>query len=193
MKLRLLAIAAIAASSLTVFAGSKQARQITPQPLMTCDLSGADADFLSTAAKTQQVQLLVGQIASARASESELQLLGKALFEDADRERDALAQLAAEKQFPIAAIRSPEVQALLNRLLKLAGTKLDKKLLDTILANEKQRAAAYGAAMASSDEKISAYAVEHYPSVQENLLLVSKLAGVPLPKELPPVAEPPAK
>jgi len=190
--MKFLAIAAVfAATSFPVLAGSKVAKELTPQPLMTTELSGAEAEFLSTAAKTQQVQLLVGQIASSRASEAELKLLGKALYEDADRERDALAQLAADKQFPVTVIRAPETQLLLKRLLKLSGAKLDKKLLETILANGKERAAAYEAALASNDAKIRDYATEHYPAVQENLLLASKLAGAPLPKELPPVAEPP--
>jgi len=192
--MKLLAIAAVfAATSFPVLAGSKVAKELAPQPLITTELSGAEAEFLSTAAKTQQVQLLVGQIASSRASEAELKLLGKALYEDADRERDALAQLAADKQFPVTVIRAPETQLLLKRLLKLSGAKLDKKLLETILANGKERAAAYEAALASNDAKIRDYATEHYPAVQENLLLVSKLAGAPMPKELPPVAEPPAR
>jgi hypothetical protein len=184
---------AILAAALPAQAGTREVRPLTPQPLLTCDLNGADAEFLSAAAKLQQLQMLVAGIANSRASESQLQLLGKALVEDGQSEQIALAQLAALKQFPISVIRAPEARVLGKKLARLSGVKLDKLLLTTILSIEKQRAAIYQAGSTSSDSKISAFATDRATAVQENLLLASKLAGSALPKTLPAIAEPPVK
>ncbi|MGC3990263.1 MAG: hypothetical protein QM796_11390 [Chthoniobacteraceae bacterium] len=62
----------------TASAAPATAKALNPQPLITTEMNGADAEFLSTAAKTQQLQMLVAQLASTKAAESQLQLLGKA-------------------------------------------------------------------------------------------------------------------
>jgi len=189
-----LAIPAVCCLSMaTGLAAPAVAKVLNPQPLITTEINGADAEFLSTAAQTQQLQMLVARLASTKATENQLQLLGKALYEDGVSEKDSLAQLAADRQFPITVIQSSEAHTLSKNLARLNGMKLDKKLLETIVSLEQQRSAAYQAASTSTDPKIRDFALTRYAAVQENLLLASKLAGVPMPKPLAPIAEPPPR
>jgi len=158
------------------------AAQEAGAPAMSSPASStsADAKFLKEAADGGMAEVELGQLASEKASSSDVKQFGQRMVEDHGKANNELKQLATEKHVDLPAEPSAKHKATKARLEKLSGDQFDKAYMADMLKDHKKDVAAFEKESSSAtDPDIKSFATKTLPTLQAHLKQAQSLASGP--------------
>ena len=162
--------------------------------LITSDLGGRDLRFLTDAIEHGKTQLYLGELARTKATSDQVKAVGEALASTQAEENRKLVRLGAMKGVNLSADEPHGKKALEARLAKLSGPKLEKTILEEIVAVNTRAVATYEAAVETQDDDIKAFVDQGLPLAEEKLRLAGKMTGMaPRPPKAPAPEAPAAE
>jgi putative membrane protein len=156
------------------------AAQEAGAPTMSSPASStsADAKFLKEAADGGMAEVELGQLASEKASSSDVKQFGQRMVEDHGKANDELKQLATEKHVDLPAEPSAKHKATKARLEKLSGDQFDKAYMADMLKDHKKDVAAFEKESRSAkDPDIKSFATKTLPTLQAHMKQAQSLAS----------------
>jgi predicted outer membrane protein len=154
-----------------------EAEESAHPPLITSELGGRDLTFLTNAIEHGKTQLYLGELARTKATSEQVKAVGEALASTQAEENRKLIQLGAMKGVNLSSEPPHAKKALDARLEKLTGPKLEKTLLEEIVAINQRAVATYEAAVESQDDDIKAFVEQGLPLAEEKLRAAGKMTG----------------
>jgi putative membrane protein len=153
------------------------AQQETSSPSTAASsIAQADAKFMKEAADGGMAEVELGQLASEKASSSDVKQFGQRMVEDHGKANDELKQLAAQKHVDLPAEPSAKHKAAKARLEKLAGEQFDKAYVADMLKDHKKDVSAFEKqSRAAKDPDVKSFAAKTLPTLQDHLKRVQSL------------------
>jgi predicted outer membrane protein len=151
-----------------------------PHPgLITSELLGKDLEFLTNTIELGRVQSWLVKMAQEKAETPEVRSLGGALSEIQADENKFVAKLAAAKGVVVPSAGAPvgEEKKISATLTRLSGSKLEKALLEEIVAAAQKSVSQYEVGLKSSDADIKRLAEQMLPAAKGRLQFASKASG----------------
>jgi predicted outer membrane protein len=164
-----------------------EAEENAHPPLITSELGGRDLTFLTNAIEHGKTQLYLGELARTKATSEQVKAVGEALASTQAEENRKLIRLGAMKGVNLSSEPPHAKKGLDARLEKLSGPKLEKTLLEEIVAINQRAVATYEAAVESHDDDIKAFVDQGLPLAEEKLRVAGKMAGT-APRQPKPAA-----
>jgi putative membrane protein len=161
----------------TIFQGICFAALLAPMAFAATSLSGADKQFLITAARTDMVEAHEGQMAENQAARPDVKDFGKTLVQDHTQSYEELTALAAKTGVSIPKGINSAKERSISPLLRLKGDKFDKTFSRDEVTEHRGALAAYKREAASGhDPAIKAFAEQRIPILEKHLNLAEECA-----------------
>ena len=140
--------------------------------------SSADTKFLQEAADGGMAEVELGQLASEKASSSDVKQFGQRMVEDHGKANAELKQLASQKHVDLPAEPSAKHKSTKARLEKLSGDQFDKAYMADMLKDHKKDVAAFEKESRSAkDPDVKSFAAKTLPTLQDHLKQAQSLAS----------------
>ena len=128
------------------------------------------ADFLTTAMKGDNSEVMLGKLAASKGSSQGLKDFAQMLVDDHAKHKTRVVQLAGTMNVATTDATKPEADAQHEKLQGMSGAAFDRAFLDAAIENHKKGIAAYQAEAASSDPAaVTDLAKETIPALQKHL------------------------
>jgi len=149
----------------------------SPPALITSDLGGRDLLFLTSALDHGQTLVYLSDLAKSKAETEQVKAVGDVLSSTQVEENKMLARLATMKGITLSATEAATKKKLAAKLDKLTGPKLDKALMEEIIATSEKAVSTFEVAAQTKDADIKAFVDRGLPMAKEKLLIVNKVTG----------------
>jgi putative membrane protein len=137
----------------------------------------ADHQFIKQAAEGGMAEVELGQLASEKASNSEVKKFGQRMVEDHQKANDRLKEIAAKKGVDLPTEPNSKQKATKERLSKLSGEAFDKAYVETMLTDHKKDVAEFQKESSNGrDPDVKQFASVTLPTLQDHLREVESIA-----------------
>lgn len=144
----------------------------------TTSASPSDAKFLKEAADGGMAEVELGQLASQKASSSDVKQFGQRMVEDHGKANDELKQLATQKHVDLPAEPSAKHKATKARLEQLSGEQFDKAYVADMIKDHKKDVGDFQKESTSAkDPDVKNFAAKTLPTLQDHLKQVQSLSS----------------
>lgn len=166
MRIRSTGIAAVTALGLAVQLAA-----------MAANLSPQDQKFLKDAAQGGMAEVMLGEMASKKATEDSVKQFGQMMVKDHTKANKQLKELATEKGFRLPADVGPEHKALAARLEKLSGSEFDRTYMKEMVEDhEKDVKEFQKEADSGRDADVKKWAGKTVPTLEMHLKMAKETA-----------------
>ena len=140
-------------------------------------LSAMDQHFMKEAAEGGMAEVELGNLASQKASSSEVKHFGERMVQDHTKANDQLKQIASSKGVKLPSEPSHAQMAEKKRLEKLSGTQFDKAYMDAMLKDHKKDVADFQKeSQSGKDPDLKSFASQTLPTLQDHLKQAQSVA-----------------
>jgi putative membrane protein len=136
------ALAAIAAMSVVACAGSdtrnETARETTPGTAGTAGTANIDRDFVENQLADGQAEIVLGQLAAQRASNTDVRQFGEMMVRDHQEAAEELKQIASKHNIELSTSLDDDHNDLRERLSKLSGAEFDREYIKAMVEDHEE-------------------------------------------------------
>jgi len=145
-------------------------------------LSSTDQDFINKAAEGGLMEVTLGQLAAAKATNSDVRDFGNRMVSDHGTANDELTQLAADKGITLPTQPGAPAQKASNELSSKMGKAFDKAYMSNMVKDHEKDVADFKkAANEVQDPDLKAWVTKTLPTLEEHLrqakLVAAKVKG----------------
>lgn len=137
---------------------------------MAANLSPQDQKFVKEAAQGGMAEVMLGQMASKKATVDSVKQFGQMMVKDHTKANNQLKQLTTEKGVRLPTDVAPEHKALAARLEKLSGSEFDRAYMKEMVEDHEKDVKAFEKQVDSGrDADVKAWASKTLPTLQMHL------------------------
>jgi putative membrane protein len=132
----------------------------------------ADSHFVMEAAQGGMAEVELGELASQKASSSDVKQFAQRMVSDHGKANDELKTLAQSKNITLPTTPNAEAKATKDRLSKLDGAAFDRAYMQHMLTDHRKDVAAFRTESKSGkDADVKSWAAKTLPTLEEHLKL----------------------
>jgi len=133
-------------------------------------LDPADKDFVMKAAQGGMAEVMLGQMASSKATNADVKNFGNRMVSDHGKANDELKQLAQTKGMALPADADKESKEMSDKLSKLSGKDFDKEYISGMVEDHEKDVKEFEkASKDAKDPDLKAWAAKTLPTLQDHL------------------------
>jgi putative membrane protein len=173
-----LLLTAIALSCADVAAAQTKDPGTKPAPADTKSaLSGGDRKFVMDAAKGGALEVELGKLAEAQASDAAVKQFGQRMVQDHGKANQELMQLAQSKGISVPTQPEGMHQRVQQRLSKLTGAEFDRAYVKAMVQDHEKDVKEFRRmSKQARDPELKAWTAQTLPTLEEHLRMVKDLA-----------------
>jgi putative membrane protein len=135
-----------------------------------------DQTFVHMASSGGLAEVQLGQLAAERAASPDVKQFGQRMVTDHTKANQELAEIARNKNMPVATDLDPKHQAMEDKLAKLQGAAFDREYLMGQVADHEQAVALFkNQVKEGKDADLKTFASKTLPTLQDHLKTVRAL------------------
>jgi putative membrane protein len=139
-------------------------------------LTPKDYKFVNDAAQAGSTEVTLGQLASEKATATQVRDFGKRMVQDHQKANDELKALAAKKGAVVMDTPTKKDEREIDRLKGLSGVEFDKAYVKAMVEAHKQAVKEFQQASAKADDMdLRDWATKTLPTLQEHLQMIQNL------------------
>ena len=143
--------------------------------LTTSSLSAGDKEFMMKAAIGGMAEVMMGQMASAKATDAGVKAFGNRMVTDHSKANDELKALAAQKGMSLPTDVDAEHKDKSDKMSQKSGKDFDKAYMDDMVKDhEKDVAEFQKASQSAADADLKAWAAKTLPTLQDHLKMAKE-------------------
>jgi putative membrane protein len=136
----------------------------------TANRMGSDHTFVTKAAQGGLAEVKLGQLATQKASSSDVKAFGQQMVDDHSKANDELKQLASTKGITLPTDTDAKHQATYDRLSKLSGAEFDRAYMKDMVSDHKEDVSEFRTeSQRGSDPDVKAWAAKTLPTLEHHL------------------------
>ncbi|MFY9824581.1 MAG: DUF4142 domain-containing protein [Thermoanaerobaculia bacterium] len=156
----------------------------TTKTTATSGLTAADRKFFTNASQGGMLEVELGKIAAAKASNADVKTFGQRMVDDHSKANDQLKQLAAQKSVTLSDKLSPAKQKVVDKYNKLSGAAFDSSYMSNMVTDHKEDVAEFQReAKSGKDSDLKSWAQTTLPTLQDHLKMAEDTKAKLHPKK----------
>ncbi len=150
------------------------------------NLSAADKKFMTEAAQGGLAEVQLGQLASKRATKSEVKQYAQRMVQDHTQVNTQLKQLASQKGVTLPTTIGKENLKVKQQLSQLSGTRFSKAYINDMVKDHVKDVSLFqNEAQNGQYPDVKAFAAQALPTLQEHLQMAKSIANPTTPSSTP--------
>jgi putative membrane protein len=180
-KITALGFAGLLAVMAPAFAASahKATTEKTPSSHSTTKaLDHSDKKFLTEAAEGGMMEVELGKLAAAQASDPDVKAFGQKMVDDHTKANDKLKQLAADKGLTLPADMGMSEKHMMKEIQEKKGADFDRMYMSAMVKDHKKDVSDFDhASKSAKDSDVKAFASDTLPTLKDHLSMAQTTAG----------------
>ncbi|GAA0560604.1 DUF4142 domain-containing protein [Rhizomicrobium electricum] len=145
--------------------------------LATAARADSASDFLMTAAKGDNAEIMMGKLAQQKAQSAGVKKFGQTLVTDHTKAKNEVATLATSMSVSMPSDVKPDAQQAYDKLAQTSGAEFDRMFVSHMIEDHQKDIAAFTKEAGAKDGKVSSLAAKQLPTLKKHLAIAQSLQG----------------
>jgi putative membrane protein len=145
--------------------------------LATAARADSASDFLMTAAKGDNAEIMMGKLAQQKAQSADVKKFGQTLVTDHTKAKNEVATLATSMSVSMPSDVKPDAQQAYDKLAQTNGAEFDRMFVSHMIEDHQKDIAAFTKEASAKDGKVSSLAAKQLPTLKKHLAIAQSLQG----------------